>query len=274
MPPIAAVPAPRWVRASDQARVSATVSATGRIRSPAPRARLVSAVCRAPSSPSGATQSGSSIHSPTPCSSRNASSTQVASAPARTSPVVGRVRHVERARQAALRDVERECGPVADVDELPRPVPGARGEHLSAAGDAVGPVREPVGRVVRTDDQPEAEVRGALAEHVVDHALARGLERAVVRADILRLRVVELAPRDSTRRSPAGARRTRRSTRRRRRSRSLGALRRMPARSAGRSRRCRSPRPTSGPRARRGRRRGRRGAARPPGTAPGSSRRA
>ena len=88
--PSRAVPVPRSVRASDQARVSATVSATGAQCSPARAARSTSASCM-PARVASATQSGSSIHSPTPCSSRNASSTQVSSrSPRRAQPRAAR----------------------------------------------------------------------------------------------------------------------------------------------------------------------------------------
>ena len=77
----------READALDRGRVAApaSVSASGRKRSPAATARLTSVEC-IPAQAGSPSQSGSSIHSPTSCSLRNSSETHVTSAPASSSP--------------------------------------------------------------------------------------------------------------------------------------------------------------------------------------------
>ena len=52
-------------------------------------------------------------------------------------------------------------------------------EHVPAARDAVRPVREAAGGVVRTDDEPRPHDERRVAEGLLDDPLARRLARAV-----------------------------------------------------------------------------------------------
>jgi 2'-hydroxyisoflavone reductase len=71
------------------------------------------------------------------------------------------------------------------VDELHRPPGGAGDEDVAATGEAVWPVREPAGGIVRADGQPCAHVRRRPGERGFDLALAERLQRAVVLPDVL-----------------------------------------------------------------------------------------
>ena len=64
-----------------------------------------------------------------------------------------------------------------------------RRRHPAAARDAVGPVGEAPGRVVRADDEPRPDVRVSSGERLGDDLFGERLERAVVR-EILEQAVV------------------------------------------------------------------------------------
>jgi hypothetical protein len=102
---------------------------------------------------------------------------------------------VEDAARALEREPYEPRGEVARVDELHRRTGIAGPEHVAACSDPPRPVREPVGRVVRPDDQPGADARAAIAVCLVDDALARGLQSAVALEDILGVGVIELRDR-------------------------------------------------------------------------------
>ena len=80
---------------------------------------------------------------------------------------------------------------IPHVDELHRILRRAWREDVAAGRDAPRPVREPVGGIVRADDQSRPHDQGAAAERALDDRLAHRLERAVV-LEVLRTRIVEL----------------------------------------------------------------------------------
>ena len=147
---------------------------SGRNVSPASTARETSVLCR-PAPPSWS-QSGSSIHSPTSCSMRKSPSTHTnsASLPATSRQVSESVSHghvavrrVERALGLAVRRGRTIHSPRSRTSMNWTGLLGRRRrEHFAAARDAMGPVREAAGRVVRADDEPGADDRGRAAERL------------------------------------------------------------------------------------------------------------
>ena len=93
------------------------------------------------------------------------------------------------------READEPRAEVARVDELHRRRRIARREHVAAVREAPRPVREAVGRIERADDQPGADARAAVAVDLVEHGLARGLQRAVVGLHVFARRILELRDR-------------------------------------------------------------------------------
>ena len=80
---------------------------------------------------------------------------------------------------------------IADIDELHRRIRRRGRKDAAALGDTARPVREPVGRVVRADDQPGTHDQRTAGVCLLDDPLAGGLERAVV-LEALAVRILEL----------------------------------------------------------------------------------
>ena len=174
-----------------------------------------------------------------------------------------------RARSQSATDP---LGEVAHVDHLRGAFGRAGRENLSTARDAVRPVGEAAGGVVRPDDEPRANDERSLAEHVADGALAERLQRAVALVRHLVVgQVAELGDRAVLVRRRAEVRVDGDARDEAVDARSRRAPRPTPARRAGGSRTCRPPRPTRDLRARRVPPSDRRRCARPPDRAPGSS---
>src|SRR5581483_5361557 len=87
---------------------------------------------------------------------------------------------VERPADPLLEQAHDPAGEVADVDELHRGARRPRLQDRPAAPRAVRPVGEPVGGVVRADDQARPDEERSLAERRTHLLLAQGLQRAVV----------------------------------------------------------------------------------------------
>ena len=102
--------------------------------------------------------------------------------PARRSAVLRAGRVVDAAR-IGLEGTDGPVGEVAHVDPLDRLVVRDVGdEHLAARERAPGPMAEAAGRIAGADDQPRADDQRACAEGRLDDALARRLLRPVVAA--------------------------------------------------------------------------------------------
>src|SRR5207248_10696916 len=69
---------------------------------------------------------------------------------------------------------------IADVDELDEALGRPGREDLAAAGEPLGPVREPVGGVVRPDDQAGPHDERSSRKLALGRALAQRLQPAVV----------------------------------------------------------------------------------------------
>ena len=194
---------------------------------------------------------GSSIHCPTSCSMRNSGSTQTISASlpetsrqvsSSSSQVTSRFAALKVPSTRSLAEMDDPLPEVAHVDELHLALGRRRREHLAAPRDAMGPVGEAAGRVVRADDQPGADDRVRAAEAFGRARSHRTLSGAVVR-EVLRRRSSagrSRAPRaGSPRRGVARGRRTPRGSRRRGSGRRRRRAPRGGAPAGGRSRRCR-----------------------------------
>ena len=86
---------------------------------------------------------------------------------------------VEDAGGLLLQQVDVELREVAHVDELDRVGRIALDQHLAAGVDPVGPVREAVAAVARTDDDGRPHDQGARAEALLDRAFREHLGGAV-----------------------------------------------------------------------------------------------
>ena len=265
--------APALSRCASHADVSASVRSSGRNLSPCPIALahendMKPAIDRS----DAGIHSGSSVHGTTSWATSFASSIHAGSTArpaAREHPervderahrdAVRRRHRVERPGDPRGREIEHPLRQIARVDELHRARRRRRHDRPRAAlaqhfrmQEPRDPIGEAIGRIVRSDDEPRADDRRALVEGGDELALAGGLERAVVRGDILR-GGVRRASRPARPRSVLRGCRRRRPTAttrrgRARRDRRAAAPRRR--RSAAGSRWCRSRRPTTPARAR------------------------
>ena len=163
----------------------------------------------------GSSQSGSSIHVPTPSLEQElvghpdelgVRARTTARHVSSSSPIVS------RGSPVALKSPTIRCS-ATWTSHAPRSRastnwtirPGSPGrEHLAAARDAHRPVGEPPGRIVRPDDQPGAHVRERAGEDLADDVLAPDLEPAVGLAGHLVGVLDERRSAAPTRRSPAG----------------------------------------------------------------------
>ena len=229
-------------------------------------ARAMSIVIRPADSASLAgIHSGSPVHGATPCAhqqglghrhgigrreaDRARAARQASISSAQPTPrAASRAGGVEAASRARFEQREHPCRQVAHVDELqPRRSRHRRHEHLAAAGGTPRPVAEAPARIARADDQPRPHDDQALAEPAREHALALGLERAVGLAGDRRVggKTVGARERCALVQPRRGERRIGRDAGDEQVARAAGQRAAPWVRtSAGRSRRCRSPRPS------------------------------
>ena len=94
-------------------------------------------------------------------------------------PREARVCRVEGPADVALAEIDDPGREIAHVDELRLTVGWCGREHLASACEAVWPVGEAPGRIVRPDDQAGTDDERALAERLTHSLLAERLQRAI-----------------------------------------------------------------------------------------------
>ena len=83
---------------------------------------------------------------------------------------------VEGPADVAFAEFDDPLREIPHVDGLSLPLGRRRGEDLASACEAVRPVREAAGRIVRADDQPGANDESAFAQFLQHNRLAQRLE--------------------------------------------------------------------------------------------------